>query len=283
MILLATDVAAAGRDTVTTRLKQLTDGSAFKVRLSAAVSLGKSRDPRAIIALAYAVRKDSSATVRRVAVAGLARIVTRSKMTASSVTDAITAIDYAARKDKSKKVRRTAKKAQRKVAKLRRQSAKRAAAVKHAPKPDEKMFLAVGQAVDPRRRAPRGTTNQMGSRVRSAIKRGAPEYDIGSVTDSRSRRNVYYVGATVSEVRTKRSGSRAEVRCKVTVRVSPMRDGREHFIAGESASAKGTGRVVGASSARAIADSKRECVLAVVERVTERQVVPFIQRVATND
>ena len=276
ILLSANDVHA--RDSVTTRVKQLTSGSAFKVRLSAAVSLGKSRDPRAVVALAYAVRKDSSATIRRVAVAGLARIITRKSMSTATVKDAIEAIDYAA-KDKNKKVRRTAKKAQKMVAKLRKKTkAKAAAAAK-----DEKMFLALGAPADPGKRTPRGTTGQISRRVRGAIMRNAPDYEVGSVSDAADRNRVYFVGATVSGVWTSRTGAQTEVRCKVTVRVSPMREGREHFVAGESASAKGTGRVLGSSSARAVRKSKRECVLAVAEQVTERQVVPFIQRIAAAD
>jgi hypothetical protein len=66
------------------------------------------------------------------------------------------------------------------------------------------------------------------------------------------------------------------------MRVSPWtgRDGHERLIAGKAASASGNGRVVSSASQRGISSAKRDCLIAVVEQITTRQVVPFIERTA---
>jgi hypothetical protein len=94
----------------------------------------------------------------------------------------------------------------------------------------------------------------------------------------------FYIGSAVASLNVTKTGRSAEVRCSVSMRVSPWEgtDGEERLVAGKAASASGTGKVVGASSSGGISTSKRDCVLAVIEQITTRQVVPFIQRTSGN-
>ena len=90
----------------------------------------------------------------------------------------------------------------------------------------------------------------------------------------------FIVGAAVAKLEVSRTGGRAEIRCSVSVRVAPWSgsDGNEVWQAHNSASASGNGKVVGASTPAAIDGSKRDCLLAVAEQITARQVVPFLKK-----
>ncbi|HZJ66647.1 MAG TPA: HEAT repeat domain-containing protein, partial [Kofleriaceae bacterium] len=65
---------AAGADTIDTSVHQIT-GSSYKVRLAATLALSKSRDRRAVIALAGALRNDDESTIRRVAALALGKMI----------------------------------------------------------------------------------------------------------------------------------------------------------------------------------------------------------------
>jgi hypothetical protein len=264
--LSAVPIAAA--DDVDRQVRQLAGSDRFKVRLSAAVSLSKARDPRAVRALARALREESAATIRRVAVAGLGELLRR-PLPASAARVGLAALAAAATRDRDAKVRSSAARARRLIERRRRPRSRSRGTV----------FLAVGTPNDPRRMAPRGVPREIESALTQTIRRRAPDYEVGPARLAGGDRS-YFVAATVRDVAVRRRGSQTEVRCQVAVRVAPYRDGRERLVAGQSASAEGTGRVLGGSSRRAVADAKRQCVVAVVEQVTERQVLPFVRRVA---
>jgi HEAT repeat protein len=61
--LLCASVARA--DTIDDSVQQLANDPSYKIRLSAALALGKSRDARAVIALADALGRDEDSTIRR--------------------------------------------------------------------------------------------------------------------------------------------------------------------------------------------------------------------------
>lgn len=270
--LSASNVAAEG-DLVERRARQLTSNSRFKVRLSAALSLGKSHDERAVDPLATALRTDSSKTIRRVAVAGLVRLLSK-PMSEAAARAGRDALEYAAQNDRDPRVRKIAHRAQLKLA--------ISTPTSRPLRVDNRggILLALGKPADPRQMAPAGTHSKMIATVTRAIRRNAPDYAVAALPNRGPQRGrTFFIGASIGDVWISRRGRRTEVRCKVTVRVAPFQDGREHFVAGETASAKGSGRVTGGSSEAAIARSKRKCVLAVLEEVTERQVVPFIRRV----
>src|ERR1043165_7335358 len=65
---------AAGADTIDTSVHQIAESS-YKVRLAAPLALPKSRAPRAVIALAGALRDDDDSTIRRVAALALGKML----------------------------------------------------------------------------------------------------------------------------------------------------------------------------------------------------------------
>jgi hypothetical protein len=263
LIALQTSDARADLDR---NIRQLRNSDNFKVRLSAALSLAKSRSPRAVAALATTLARDSSSTLRRVAVDSLSKILKR-PLPRTAMRIGLTALERASSRDRNASVRRAASQAHAALTRRQRQSGGGA-------------FVALGKPSDPKRVGPRGLRAEMLTMVSRTVKRGAPSYDVYLRAKSPRRSRGWFIGASIAEISISRSGRSAEVRCRVAVRVSPYLNGQERFIAGESASAKGAGRVVGGSSRSALDRSARDCVLAVVEQVTERQVVPFIKRAA---
>lgn len=264
-LLFAHLTSAEARADIDRQIRQLRDSDNFKVRLSAALSLAKTRDRRAVAALASALYGDSSATIRRVAVDSLGKILAR-PLPAKTVRIGLSALETAAQRDSDDRVRRAASRLHAKITRRRRNSGGE--------------FVALGQASDPNKVGTNGIKRDMISTVSKAVERGAPSYDVFPRAESPNNARGWYIGASIAELSVKRVGRQTEVRCRVSLRVSPYLNGQERFIAGETASAKGSARVVGGSSRRELDRSKRECVIAVTEQVTERQVLPFIKQAA---
>src|SRR5437868_3407483 len=109
---------AARADTIDTSIRQMTDSS-YKVRLAAALALSKSHDPRAVIALADALIKDTDSTVRRVAALALGKMI--DARTAEDARElGLDALATAATSDADQRVQDTAKGAQQSLSGLRR-------------------------------------------------------------------------------------------------------------------------------------------------------------------
>jgi len=267
----------AAADQIDRQVSHLRNGSEFKLRLSAALKLAKSHDQRAVSAMAYALLRDSQATLRRVAALSLMRMLDES-VPKRARDGALTALEHASRNDRDEKVRANAARTLRQLRHLRGVSVENA-----------KVFLNVGRPADLTRAAPRGTTTGMHRAVRRALRRNAPEYaqtwsDGKLPTESELREkgmDAYYVGASVSRLNVRKRGSRVEIHCTVSMRVNPWTgsDGHEKMVEGKAASATGNGKVVAPNTKAGIASAKRDCLLAVVEQVTTRQVVPFLSRI----
>lgn len=277
--------STARADQVEHSVRQLRSSGDYKIRLSAALLLAKrDGDPRAVVALAQALLDDRESTVRRVAALSLGRLVD-GRTDARSARAATRALERSARTDHNRRVRRTAQ-----IALGRVRSALRRGAGVHetAPLRATGIFVHVGKASDLSRRLPSGGTQQLMAAVRGSLRRHAPDYVQGGAAaptraelESRRLRG-FYVGAQVAKVRVSRAGGHAEVRCTVSVRVSPWsgRDGNERLAARQSASATGSGEVRASPSqaGRAALD----CAVAVADELTARQVVPFLRRLSRN-
>lgn len=270
----------AHADRISRQARQVKQANNYKLRLSAALGLAKTKDVRAISALSYALEKDKKSTVRRIAAISLGRMV--SSATSRSVRrKAVAALTKAAASDGDSKVQQNAKRSLQLIG---------TTSASSRPSKKGSVYLAVGKPKDRTRSAPNGTEKQMLKTVRKALRRHAPAFKSGS--GSLPTKNElqkmgaqgFYIGSAVASLKVRRTGGRAEVRCSVSMRVSPWdgSDGHERLVAGKAASASGTGRVVGSSSRRGISSAKRDCVLAVVEQITTRQVVPFIRKTAAN-
>jgi len=278
LVLVALGAGAAAADAVDVRAKQLRRGD-YKVRLSAALWLSRSDDPRALSALARALVKDSRSTVRELAVRSLAKQADESVPSAVRKR-VIDALERAARRDRRSKVRRLARRTLTQWESLRESPVRTLSEV----------FVAIDTASDRSRRVSSRDLRALDGTLRTAIRQGAPRYRYGMRADGlpsraelqRARAAGFYVKATVSDVRARRSGGGVEVACAVEVRVSSWEgaDQRLRLRAGEFASATGRGKVVGGSSRTGVARSTRDCVLAVTESVTKRQVLPFLARQA---
>ena len=263
--------------------RRLTSSRAYKIRLSAALALSNSRDPRAVSALSDAVQNDASSTIRRVAAAALGRVIDRN--TPASVRVVATRALKAASYDKSRRVRRNASKSLRRIKRL--PPARGAERARYAR---GSVFIHVGMPSDRTRGLPGRAKADLQRAVERALRSRAPKYRIATNQRSlptksqlaASRALGFYVGAQVARLDVRRMGNKAEIRCSVSVRVSPWegRGGAERMVADRSASASGSARVVGPASRRGISGSKADCVVAVAEEITRRQVVPFLKRAA---
>jgi hypothetical protein len=280
----ATRTAHAERDQIDRQVAELGGGSSYKVRLAAALALSRSGDARGVRALTNALDSDAEASIRRVAALGLGKLIDKATPT-DALDGAIAALDHASKNDKDTKVRSTAAKALESLATVieaRRKPAKSTTTTAATPA----VFVNVETANDITKRAS-ATTGALTKVVRGAVKQKgyAVEWPGGpptqkQLTDSGAR--AFIVGATVKVIDVTAKGNKMEVGCTVAIRIAPWTgsDGAEQWEANRAASASGSATAVTASGDRAIAGGIRDCVEAVAEEITARQVVPFIKRLA---
>jgi len=271
--------AHAWADAVDTRANQLRESGEYKVRLSAVLWLGKKHDARAVAAMAYALRHDNERTVRSVAALSLGKLIDES-MPAKVRDDAIDALEHAAKKDRDEKVRAKARTAWVETKALR------------TPKGGlPKVFVAIGTPTAKSAKIASAEVRAAAQlAIRRALRENAPDFGQGTKSDglptaaqlTRAHSSGFYVSASVKSVDVVKVSGRAEVRCEITMSINPWtgRDGQERFREQEAASASGKGRVKGANTARAIENARRDCVIAVVESVTQREIIPFVKRAA---
>ncbi|HEY8145415.1 MAG TPA: HEAT repeat domain-containing protein [Kofleriaceae bacterium] len=280
-VVLAALAAPARADKVDDSSKQLKSSRDYKIRLSAALYLAKQQgDRRAVKALARALLLDSESTVRRVAALSLGTLLTPG-LPADARKIGLKALQQSSESDDDRRVRASSGSAL-----LRARSQIGTIDIGSGSSGRGGLFVHVGKPNDLTRKLPSGSVEMMQAAVRSALRRNAPDYQTSSGSPpTRSqlasrRLRGFYVGAAVAKVAIESNGSSTEVRCTVSLRVSPWTgsDGNERLVANESATASGSGRVETSAgdSNRAAAD----CAVAVSEELTARQVVPFLRRVA---
>lgn len=266
----------ARADSIASRIADLSDGSA-RIRLSAAVSLSKSRDPRAVNALAGALGRDRDADIRYVAAVALEKMID-ARTAPDAIELGLRALE-AARRDRAAKVRRVAARAYRALARYRPRA--------RGARPS--VFVNVEGTLDQSRRLPPGG----GDRVMRIVKRNvertgyATTWPGGLPTSAElasHRARAFVVASTVKRIEIHKQGSQTEIACTVSVRIAPWsgRDGGERWEANRAASASGSAKATTSSRERDIQGGVRDCVEAVAEDVTARQVVPFLKRIASS-
>jgi hypothetical protein len=281
LVVLRGGITPALADAIDNEVQQLSSAASYKRRLAAALALSKSHDGRAVAALASALRTDGEAQIRRVAALALPKALDAS--TPPRVRDvAISALEKAAASDKDAKVRDLSARALTKVASLRPKQ----------PLPtggNPGVFVHVGTAADLSSKAPKDTMPKLTKVVRGVVQRKASDMSVewpGSLPTSKqlaaSGSRAFIVAATISAVNITRNGTKAEIACTVSVRVAPWNgtDGAEKWVAHKAASASGSGKAMTGSANGAIEGGIRDCVLAVGEEITQKQVVPFLKRIA---
>lgn len=270
-------IGTAEADTVNTGVRQLARQNTYKVRLAAALSLSKSKEPRAVIALAGALRNDEEATIRRVSALALEKMIdARTAQDAKEL--GLSALENAAANDGDTKVRDTAKRALQSLAGLRRKKA-----TANAPP----VFVNIDNTTDPTNKLPTGGSARLTRIVKIGVeKRGyATSWPGGlptaaDLTSSRSR--AFIIASTVKKVDITKANGQTQIACTVVLRIAPWNgtDGGERWEANRAASASGSAKATTGSRARDIQSGVSQCVEAVAEDVTSRQVLPFLKRLA---
>jgi hypothetical protein len=274
-LVLCTRMAAA--DAVAANVRQLEQTGNYKVRLAAALSLAKSRDARAVIALATALRNDSEASVRRVAALALEKMIV-----ASTPEDAreigLRALEHAAAADRDQGVRATAARAAKTLAGLRKPGKPSGPAV----------FVNIDATTDQSKRLPSDANDRLTRLFRTSVERTgyATSWPGGLPTSAElasSRSRGFILAGTVKKIEITRLGGKTQIACTVAVRVAPWngKDGGERWEAHRAASASGSAKAMTGNRARDVESGLRDCVEAVAEDVTSRQVLPFLKRVAS--
>ncbi|HUQ06472.1 MAG TPA: hypothetical protein VM261_28410 [Kofleriaceae bacterium] len=280
LVWICGDITPVLADSIDNEVQQLNAAASYKRRLAAALALSKVHDGRAVAALASALRADGEPQIRRVAALALPKALDES--TPPRIRDvAIAALEKAAANDKDAKVRDLAARALTKVAALR---------PKTEPTPGmPAVFVHVGNAADLSTKAPKDTMPKLTKVVRGVVQRKASDMSVdwpGSLPTSKQLASAgsraFIVAATISAVDITRNGTKAEIACTVSVRVAPWggTDGAEKWVAHKAASASGSGKAMTGSANSAIEGGIRDCVLAVGEEITQKQVVPFLKRIA---
>ena len=230
-----------------------------------------------MIALAGALRGDSEATIRRVSVLALEKMID-----AQTADDArslgLAALDHAAANDLDPKVRESASRAVKSLAGLRK---KRTA---NAPP----VFVNIDNTTDQSNKLPNGASQRLTRIVKTSIDRtgyattwpGGAMPTAADLTSSRSRG--FIIASTVKKVDITKAGGQMEIACTVVLRVAPWNgsDGGERWEANKAASASGSAKATTGTRDKDIQSGVRQCVEAVAEDVTARQVVPFLKRLA---
>ncbi len=266
----------ASADAIDQSVKEL-QARSQKVRLAAALALSKSKDARAVLAVSAALTDDKDSTIRRVSALALEKMVDAS--TADDARElALGALEKAAKSDVDAKVKSTAQSTLKSLVALRRN-------VK-SNKPS--VFVNIDSAVDQSRKAPKDAPDRVARIVRRSIERTgyATSWPGGLPTSKELTQNksqAYIVAANVKKIDITKGARQTTIACTVAIRVAPWsgKDGGEKWEANKAASASGSAKAMtSGNSDSAVMSGMRDCLEAVAEDVTNRQVVPFLKRVA---
>lgn len=286
LLLLCVRTAAA--DAIDQNVRELQNSEhSYKIRLAAALALSKSKDARAVIAVADALAKDEDATIRRVSALALEKMIDpRTPDDAREL--GLDALDRASREDSEPKVRDTAAKALKALSGLRRthKAAPAAAAQPRGDKPE--VFVNIDTTTDQSKKAPADAPDRVTKVVKKGIEKTgyATSWPGGLPTSSElsaNRSKAFIVASTVKVLETSRVGHQTQIACTVAIRVAPWsgKDGGEKWEANKAALASGSAKATTGNSDREIAGGMKDCLEAVSEDVTSRQILPFLKHLAT--
>lgn len=273
-------------DAIDASVRDLDDAS-YKVRLAAALALSKAKDPRAVIAIADTLGKDDDATIRRVAALALEKMVdNRTAEDAREV--ALEALDKSARVDADARVRETAARALKSLAHLKKRR-RRSGATPPSDVDRPSVFVNIDATTDQSKQLPSAAAARLSNVVRRNVetKTGyATSWPGGLPTNaelSSSKARAFIIASTVKKIEIRRQGRQTAIACTVAIRIAPWggKDGGEKWEANKVASATGSARATTGSSERDVSGGVTDCLEAVAEDVTARQVVPFLKKLAT--
>jgi hypothetical protein len=283
---IGTSATWARADAIAKNIQQLADADAGeKVHLAAALALAKTKDARAVIAVADALARDGDAALRRVAAVGLSHMIdARTAEDARAL--ALAALDSAAEHDPDARVRDTAARVARSLAKYRKHDASPEVAVE--PRGDRpEVLVKIDGVTDATQRAPADAPERVTAVVKRNIEAGgyATTWPGGTPTSddlARAGSQAFIVASTVKKVDVARRGSQTQIGCSLAIRVSPWggSDSGERWEASKAAQAQGAAKAMTGTTEREIRSAVRDCLEAVAEDVTAREIVPFLKRLA---
>ncbi len=257
----------ANADNVDTLIGQLSDGSE-KVRLSAALSLTKIGDARAIPAFTTALTDDSDKNVRATVAVGLGKLV-NDKTKATQRTAVIAALTKAL-KVESDFVKKQAEKS---LAAL-----KGTSGTQEPPVAAGAIYLEVGpmgskskdqtDLVAIMRKTSLKTVTRVAKDMTTAWPGG--KSPTKAQLDQKSVQG-FYLDGTLIEMTTKEKGSSTIVSCKVSMLIATFPDKSMFGFLNGSAS------VQASADPSDVAEAKNDCVDAVVEDLVTKKVVPAIK------
>lgn len=267
-VLWLAPLRVANADNVDTLIGQLSDGSE-KVRLSAALSLTKIGDARAIPAFTTALTDDSDKNVRATVAVGLGKLV-NDKTKATQRTAVIAALTKAL-KDESDFVKKQAEKS---LAALKGASG----GTQEPPVAAGAIYLEVGpmgskskdqtDLVAIMRKTSLKTVTRVAKDMATAWPGG--KSPTKAQLDQKSVQG-FYLDGTLIEMTTKEKGSSTIVSCKVSMLIATFPDKSMFGFLNGSAS------VQASADPSDVAEAKNDCVDAVVEDLVTKKVVPAIK------
>ena len=250
--------------------------------LAAALALSKSKDARAVLAVSDTLSHDEDPTVRRVAALALEKMID-----AHTPDDAkqlgLAALDAAAANDADERVRGTAETTLRALSSLRKRAKPASSHGEAVP-----VFVNIDPTIDQSRKAPTDAADRITKVVKQNIEKTgyATSWTGGLPTQAdlaQASTRAFIVAATVKKIDVSKVGRQMEVACTVAIRIAPWagKDGGEKWEANKAASASGSAKAMTGSSDREVSSGMRDCLEAVSEDVTSRQVLPFLRQLAT--
>ena len=270
LVALGMGAGTAAADNVDKLIKDLGTSSDYKVRLSAAASLAKLGDDRAIPAFIKALGKDKEKTVRGAAAVGLGKVVT-SDTEEDLLDDAKAALETASKKDKDSFVKKQAKKA---LAKLKKLSSGDGGTTvsggsiyvdigEMSAKTDESAAM---------KALMRKTVEKTFARNASEMLTKWPGKKAPSKSDLKSTQP-FHVDGTLNEITTKAKGSATIVSCKVNMLIATYNDMKKSMFG----FLNGGASVQASDDEKDIELAKTDCVAAVVEDLVIKKIIPAIQ------
>ncbi len=267
----------ANADKTDRLIKQLKSSSDYKVRISAALSLSRLRDQRAVPTFIKAL-KDRDKTVRGVAAASLGKIVnssTSSKYRKSS----LSALKGVAARDSNSFVRRQAQKAYDILKGLSSKPKTGTGGGKGGTYVNIGLMSAKVTGADKIRSHMRKTVQKTFKKKASSMMIDWP----GGKTPTKSqlatkRVKAFHVDGTLNELSEARSGSSTTVTCKVSMLIAtyvPKKNGKvDKSMFGFL---KGGASVRSSSSKKEVQYAREDCVSAVMEDLVARKIIPTLK------
>ncbi|HVK73412.1 MAG TPA: HEAT repeat domain-containing protein [Kofleriaceae bacterium] len=271
LCVLVLGAAHARADNVDVLIKDLKSGSDYKVRLSAALSLAKLGDKRAIPGFVFAL-SDADKTVRGAAAVGLGKLVDASTSKAQRG-QVIGALERMIAKESSDSVKKQAEKSVQIIKAIDADGGGGGSAA-----PATSVYVDIG---------PMSAKAEPAAKLKALMKR-ITEKTFGSKAKmmmiawptgkSPSRKDLdakkvggYHVDGTLTEVVVKEKGSAATVSCKVSMLIATFPEKSVFGFLNGGAS------VTASSDPKDIALATEDCLAAVVEDLVAKKIIPTIK------